>query len=654
MTLDTIKQRLRATLLVSASGKNALDTAARLASEMGEDGSWPNVCTPEDAVPEWRYCEHLARTMLLAKACHLAPGELRGATTNAFDWWLSRDPRPASWHQDQVTVPRLVGEIALLSEDDLSVGAWGKVTEILTRSRWAYWAAGTGWAEWTGSTVVEVAYNLILRGCLENSPALCEGAFQRAFRKVQWSGEAEGAVSSEESAASLPPYVYGKPLIRNYARLMTLTHGTHWQAPVESTKAFVSYLLDFQQWTLWRDVPMEDTGFPQDPEDKGLGTAIAQLAQLGNPPRRVELSDMADRLAGRGKALVGHRHFWRSRFAVHQRPNFYCSLALGPTDARNHGVSGDPQPPATQSLYLMRTGREYAGLDEERSLLPATETQSGHQQPKIHSFSDSSRIDGGISEGEYGMAVSLSNGGNRRGKNAWFFFDQSVVCLGTSLFAAQGRDPLRTRINRCRRDGPVVVEGVKALPRQQLAPKQRHDLPGVRRVEHGEILYYFPDGARIVVEVETTAALKRPAARPEEVFTLEFIHEAPPLGGSSAWFILPLDDDPAARQRAAAEISQIDILANHSAVQAVRHQESGVVSVAFWEPAVLALPRGGRIAANSPCMILCREESDGAVNVTIANLLPRTSVVHVEYQGRCVCFELPGGAEAGRSYRRRL
>ena len=157
-----------------------------------------------------------------------------------------------------------------------------------------------------------------------------------------------------------------------------------------------------------------------------------------------------------------------------------------------------------------------------------------------------------------------------------------------------------------------------------------------------------------MADLESPSASKRRAARHEQVLTLDFNHEDASCGGSLAWFVLPVDDDPTARQRAAAEIGQIDVLANYPAVQGVRHQGAGVVSVAFWEPAVLALPRGGRIAANSPCMILCREESDGSINVTITNLLPRASVVHVEYQGRCFCFELPGGTEAGRSYRRRL
>ena len=651
--LDTIKQRLRASLLVPDSGKNALDVAARLASELRKDGSWPDLGEPTLATTDPRKQGHLARTLLLAKACHLAPGELRGATQRAFDWWLAHDFQPADWHQTQVMIPRLVGEIALLSEDAPTIGTWGKIIEILTRSRWAHWVVGPGWVEWTGSPVVEVAYNIILRGCLENSPTLCEGAFQRAFRKVKWPSDAQASAhSAEDSADSLQPCIHDAGLIRNYARLMTLAHGTHWQAPVESTKAFVSYLLDFQQWMLWRDVPEQDSNLSQTPA--GVGTAIAQLAQLGNPPRRAELADMADRLGGRGKALVGHRHFWRSRFAVHQRPTFYCSLALGQPSTQNVAANGNHRNVFEQNLYFLRTGGEYVALTEERNLVPAAGTPTHRQDLPNNLSSDTFETGGGLSEGEYGMAASTLNGGGRRGKRAWFFFDESVVCLGAALTGPLNHEPLYTRVNRCRLDGSVVVDGGVTGSRQVLANTQRHELKEIQRVEHGGFLYYFPRRMRIVADLEAATGLERSAARSEEVFTLRIQHESHAPTESPAWFVLPLDDDPASRSKVEIEINQIELIANNTAVQAVRHLGSGVISVAFWEPSVLALSRGGRIAANSPCMILCREGSDGYINVTIASLLPQASVVHVEYQGRCVCFELPGGADAGRSFRRRL
>ena len=359
MIHDTIKQRLRTSLLVSASAKNVLDVAAPLAAQLTDQGTWKDLHGCDPCAPDADQHGHLARTLLLAKARHLAPGELDDATRLAFDWWLAGDHRSTDWHLDQLTIPRMVGEIALLFEEALSTGAGGKVIEILTRSRWAYWASGVGWTDWTGAPVLGVAYNVILRGCLENSPALCEGAFRRAFRNVQWSHEAncDGTMIN----APVGSFQASDPaLTRDYARLMTLAHGTAWQAPAESAKAFFSHLLDFQQWTMWRGVLNGDAS--QAHASEGLGQAIAQLSQLGNPPRRVELADLAERLIGKGKPLVGHRHFWKSQLTVHQRPTFFSSLCqdgasdsdCNPGPFRHKTLGG--------SAVFLRTGQEYNGL----------------------------------------------------------------------------------------------------------------------------------------------------------------------------------------------------------------------------------------------------------------------------------------------------
>ena len=649
MIQDTIKQRLRASLLVFASGKDAVETAAHLAADLREDGSWPDsrasVLDPVSASKQI----HLARTMLLAKAQHLAPGEIAGTTRRALDWWLSRDFRFLDWHQDQIAVPRLVGEIALLCEDELSVGAWGKITEILTRSRWARWIDDKGWLEWSGAPVLGVAYNTILRGCLENSPVLCEGAFRRAFRNVSWScSPDEGAPPVIHSAGQDCLPGDGTTLIRDYAHLLTLAYGTPWQAPTESTKAFVTYLLDFQQWLMWRDSPAGEASIA--PSSNRLSAALAQLAQIGNPPRRVELAEMAERLGGSGgKALIGHRHFWKSRCTVHQRPHFYSSLELGNV----FGLVGDNGDLEGKSVSVspcfLRTGREYAGLGHDAGRPPSA---GGYQPESAATVRAGSS--GGVCEGEYGLAASEWHDNGLRAKRAWVFLDNSVVCLEAAVHGRATAEPCLTQINRCRLNGPVMVDGTEQSSRQPLEPDRRHDLTGVRRIEHAGFLYQFPTSTRVTVDLGATPDQRHPNPLDEGIFTLCIDHGKQPNGAASVCFVLPIDHVPASRIDVDTEIGQIEVLANHATAQAVRHRRLGIVCTVFWQPSVLALPDGGRLAVTSPCLVLCREHPDRTRSVSVANLLPRAAVLHLEYHGRCVCFELPSNTETGRSYRRQL
>ena len=656
MIHDTIKQRLRASLLVSSSGKNALDVAAQLAGDLTAEGTWKDLEAADQLAGKHG---HLSRVMLLAKARHLAPGELDDSTRLAFDWWLSRDLRGASWYHDQIAVPRLVGEIALLFEEVLSIGAWGKVIEMLTRSRWSEWTPGVGWKDLNGATVLGVAYNVILRGCLENSPALCEGAFRRAFRNVRWVPAAEqDDTAFHESPGWLPTSDAGVILSRNYARLMALAHGTPWQAPAEATKALVNYLLDFQQWTMWRGLVNADACRSQVSED--LGETVAQLSQLGNPPRRDELADLADRLLGKGKPLAGHRHFWKSQLTVHQRPAFFSSLSQNgtslpvsfPTAHRGRILGGN--------AVFLRTGQEYSGLTEHPFDPPSSSAsaatlytdRSDHANPWN---SDRYRTAGGLGEGEYGMAGTDLNERGLRGKKAWFFFDDSVVCLEAGVHGVPSSEPVFTFINRCRLDGPVVATGNEGHHRRTLLPAQRHELTGVHRVEHGGFLYYFPGTTRVTADLRySDDGVRYDTNEGNALFTLSVDHGTHPQGTSSACLVLPVNDEPASRLRAEREISEIEILANHAALQAVRHRGLGVVGIAFWEPGVLTLPGGGRVAANSRCLLLCRDHFPGAPTLHITNLLRHPVAVHVEYGGRCLCFELPGGSDAGRGFRRQM
>ena len=117
----------------------------------------------------------------------------------------------------------------------------------------------------------------------------------------------------------------GLAFVDHCARFITLAHGTPWQAPVEAVKLFAAFLLDGQQWLMRHGVG--DPNFPQRTARPARGGPAGnwrdtndRLAQLGDTPSPPELAALARRLAGRGGALTGHRHFWRSGFSVHQRP----------------------------------------------------------------------------------------------------------------------------------------------------------------------------------------------------------------------------------------------------------------------------------------------------------------------------------------------
>ena len=641
MIHDTIKQRLRASLLLTPAPKVAHALALRHAASQQSDGSWSDQPVGE--------LVHLERTLVLSKALRPAAGALDDSLRRAFDFWLAHDFITRDWRRDQIVIPRLVGEIALLGEHGLSAGAAGKVMEILARSRWANWVSPAGWVECTGTTLLGVAYNHVLRGSLENAPSLFDAAFGRVFREIRPVNSGEDGIQTDMTfrapvGASMGG---GFAFMRECAQFIALAHGTPWQAPPEMVKLFAAFVLDGQQWimrheTVDADAPGDVSSTADD--FAGVAAIVQQLAQLGNPPRRQELAGFAHRLQGRGEALSGHRYFWRARMAVHQRPDFYISLRLAAAQPGSPSV-------ADGRTSILRAGDEYRGL-------PTTDAGTTPSGTTMYSgvdvaVDDPSRpvnrpgewLSGGVSEGDCGLAATELRRPGLTGKKAWIFFDESLVCLGTDLLGTTPGGRVSTTVNHCRLRGEISVRPLRG-ERRALPPVGEQTLTSIHTVEHDGLSYVFPESCAVLVRSGGYPA------DPVADFQLQIEHGPQPRGVSYTYVVLPTDDDSTTASKIVGEVSRIEVLSNTPALQAARHGGLGLLGVAFWEPGVMLLPGGGRVAANHPCLLLCRELPDGGTRLSISNPGTRPAIVHVEYGGKCVCFELPGGPDSGRSMSR--
>ncbi len=656
MIHDTIKQRLRASLLLSPPPKSTLASALAHASTLQQDGTWQDLASPASvSAAASGQPVHLERVLLFAKAHRAAAGALDEPLWRALDSWLATDPISTDWRLRQIVIPRLVGEIALLCEHGLSAGAMEKGLEILTRARWNRWAPPAGWAEYSGVDLLGIAYNHLLRGCLENAPAFFEAAFGRFFREFRPANAEQDGIRPDMTfhAREGAPAENCLTFLREGAQFIALAHGTPWQAPAEAVKLFVNFVLDGQQWMMrpeTMDTTLPNDVFARTLDLQGISVVVQQLAQLGNPPRRSELAAFARRLQGWGEALSGHRYFWRARMSVHHRPAFYASARLS------------PPPCADGRTYFLCAGREHRGFDGSAAdqTPPGSTTffDTDHLPfaltfPQIDAAAQS--FFGGVSEGDCGLAAIELERPGLHGKKAWFFFDESVVCLGTDLHSKHAGHRVCTTINRGRLHGPVVAYSVDGKSRQVSPENERHALPSVHVLEYDGIRYVFPGPTAVVADfrIPGLATTTDPAASPT-VFSLCIDHGTQPRGASWACIVLPTGDDPEAAAHAAYEVKRLEILANTPVLQAVRHRDLGLLAAVFWEPGAVSLAEGGSVAVNHACVLLCRELSGGGTRLSISTLSDQPATIHVEYGGRCVAFELAGGVDAGRGLSRLL
>ncbi len=673
--IDTLKQRLHASLLRPTPSEADLAAARMLAEGIEADGRWSDVDYATDERSAWPARCHLERTLSLARARRFCEGELDSALTRALDFWLSRDLQNWNWWHNQIGVPRLAGSSAFLFESGLSAGARGKIIEILARARWSHWNGQT-WSDWTGANLLWIAYNVLLRGCIENVPALCQEACERVYAEIRVAQIGEEGMQADMSfhqhGALLYSGGYGLDFAENAAQFLILTHGTPWQAPAECLRLFASFVLDGQQWMVRHgifDYGTLDREITRGPKDlRKFAAAVEELADGGITPRRAEMAAFARRLGGKLEpALHGHRHYWRSDFAVHQRPAFYTSVRMS---SRRTVVAECCNDEGKQShhladglTYILRDGGEYRDVFpvwDWRRLPGTTALQSpGPLDARTVGRRGGGTFVGGVSDGDYGVAVMDLNRDGLRGRKAWFYFDESFVCLGNGIACDDGSGPVFTSINQCALRSAVTAYG-KPGETHFLAPGKSYDLSAANRVEHDGVLYHFPETmpvrARLAPQTGSWSGIGTGSAEvlTREVFSLWIDHGVQPGGGERyAYTVVPMGNADA-HGAAEYEIAQIKILANTPAIQAVCHQALRLVGIVFWEPGIITIPNGGRVAVNRPCVVLCQDRRPEGMRLSIANPTNEAATIHVEYANRCLCFDLPGGLKGGQGVTRVL
>ncbi len=620
MILEALKQRLRAALGRPVPAGMERDAICRQADALSEEGSWADVDYRTSAGrSHWPALTHLERVCALARARTPGSDELDTSFVRALDFWLARDFPAPTPRAHAIDVPRLVGAAALLGEDFLSPGARGKVAEVLARACWTHWHDG-GWTPWRGSDLAAVAFNVLLRGCLEAMPGPCREAFERVHAEIRIALAGEEGIQADLSF--FPMDRQGLAFGEHCARFLMLGHGTSWQAPPACLSLFASFLLDGPQWMIRRrfldgGLPNADDPLPVGNLD-GFAAAVEELAALGVTPRQTEMAAFARRLRGTAEpALSGHRRFWRAGLAVHQRPAFYASVRAG----------------ADGLTCLLHRGDEYEGGGAvwDRRRLPGT-TALQTAAPTVDDVAEIRGRRGGVTDGEHGVDVLELHRGGVAGRKAWFHFDEALVCLGSGIACDEMAAPVFTSINQCWSRDAVTAYG-KGGETHFLAPGKSYDLSAAHRLEHDGLVYHFPGP----MAVRGRVAPQGDAV--DQVFSLWIDHGTQPRHEAYAYAVLSAADTHG--------FSQVKILANTPTQQAVWHQELRLIGIVFWEPGVLALPGGGRVAVNRPCVLLGQERRSEGMRLSIANPAHEAATIHVEYANRCLCFNLPAGSRGG-------
>ncbi|MZD08245.1 lyase, partial [Streptomyces sp. SID5785] len=229
---------------------------------------------------------------------------------------------------------------------------------------------------------------------------------------------------------------------------------------------------------------------------------------------------------------------------------------------------------------------------------------------------------GGASDGTYGVTAQDVRGlsSTLRGRKAWFFLDDAVVCLGAGITATDGagvETVVDTRSLGAAGTARLTVDG-----RPQPDGHPWHGSFRDARWAHvaGHAGYVFREGAPVTaLREERTGTWKAingggatdPVTR--RYLTLLADHGTDPSDGSYAYVLMP--GASAARTAGrAADRRWLDLTANSAAAQGVRVPSLGFTGAVFWEAGTV-----GRVSADAPLIVQIHERRDRTATVCVSD-----------------------------------
>jgi hyaluronate lyase len=284
--------------------------------------------------------------------------------------------------------------------------------------------------------------------------------------------------------------------------------------------------------------------------------------------------------------------------------------------------------------------------------LPGTTIEAGYAAPV--QFSNASFV-GGVASFDYAAGVAAMDispqGRTLRGKKAWFFFDDEIVCLGSGI-TASGNSTLETVVENRRLtsagSNTFLINGTARLLTLQTMPGTPGTITGASyahlsgNVASSDIGYYFPGGVTLKGMRETRSGswhdINQGPLRTGNTTvyecnyaTLWFDHGVNPTAASYAYALLPNMTSAAVASYASAP--EFSVLENSTQAQAVLESTQGnSIGAIFWENAVKTVGTGTNAITSSEQAAVFAANSSELLNVGVADPTQlNTGTINLEF-----------------------
>ncbi len=642
--LDTVRDRFVHAVLPPA-GESA-QTLQRIAHQIADaqqpDGSWKDIVYTDQARSNWLVAKHLNNLLQMAKANAQSPdARLKTPIIKGMQWWITNDPHNPNWWHNEIGVPQLLGETAMLMGNDLPDDLRAGTIKIMKRSVWT---------KWTGQNLVWGCGNQVIRGILEKDEKTVADAYTRMYQEIRVEKpEGEGIMPDASFHQHGPQFYsggYGLAFANDVGRFVAYAWGTKYQIPPGRMEIYSRFMLDGEQWMIrggtfdysatGREitrkgktaVPKNWTNGPVSPAGAayGLGSTVATLATL-DVPRKSEFENFAKLLEGDSSAKPpsGDRYYWCSDYLAHERPEFLATVRMFSSRLWNTELVNDEGKKshhlADGCTLLYRRGDEYADIFPvwDWNKIPGTTAQQmdlSLDKGGNHIKGKSDFV-GGVSDGTYGLCVQDLIHGDLAAHKFWMMFDDGFVALGAGI-RCDNKNPVITSVNQClmhgdatKSDQSITHDGFTyVIP----APQKFKLTTGSQTGKWSDLGTGSPDPVKM------------------NVFNLWIEHGPHPADAGYSYFVFAGPDHS----------EDYTILSNTADLQAVNCTKLKLLGVAFWKAGKLTAGDHS-VSVDQPCLMMV-----GKSSLCVSNPKNQATRVNVSIdEGAPIVFELPDAEKGG-------
>ncbi|MBM3442394.1 MAG: hypothetical protein FJX89_06795 [Bacteroidetes bacterium] len=667
--IDTIRARLQRDILAPSVASSQVH--AWMGSQQA-DGTWPDIDYIDTSKTGFQHRLHLERILSLSIAyrkngtAFTRDPKVRQAVMRAIGHWLQKDYLCQNWWWNEIGTPDLMIRSLLMIDEDIDPALKEPAFRIARRA-----SLDTGFGARPGGDLIKIAGLLGAQALYQRDAATVARVIRVMAGEIHTT-EGRGLKPDmsfhHRTDKVISTLSYGLAYPQTFSYWASLMHGTRFRFPDSAMHLLVDFFLDgvckSMAFSRVPDIAARNRDLSRPGDLLPFSDVIATRLTTVTNHRQEELRRVAEIQQGtRTPELTWNKYFPYSEYATHQRPGWFASVRMH-SDRQEQNIEYPYNEEGLRmhhlsdgASYTQMTGEEYLDIFPvwDWQKIPGTTVLLRDVHPDWRDIQKKGRSSfvGAVSDGHYGAAAMhlKSVHDPLEARKAWFFFDDEYVCLGAGIHAASGL-PIATTVEQSLQQGPVDVGQPGRITRLK---DGRQSLKDVEWIQHGNLVYYFPDKASVQVQTGKATGTWRSINHQDwatdgvvqrDVVKIWF-EDNKPIKDGYAYIVSP-QPGKNTTERTRSDL-RVRILRNDTIVQAVEHQGLGIVQVVFHGAAALQTGRHV-VAVDRPCMVMLWEgDGKDGMTVGVSDPLRKPETVAIRIDGRQREIILPSGTAAGTS-----